>query len=120
MPSDRVSWSIAAICATAGPTRSKAWATRAPNRDRARRRQTEHQRARRRCDVAGKLGNPVKRGMGSSPTGRLRRGRAAPILLPIFAVEGTDMSNQTHDALIQLSDALAARTAAAAGLVVSI
>ena len=30
------------------------------------------------------------------------------------------MSNQTHDALIQLSDALAARTAAAAGLVVSI
>src|SRR5947207_2405539 len=59
-------------------------------------------------------------GWDPSPTGRWCRGCAAPILLPSYLSEGTDMPGQTQDALIRLSDALAARTAAAAGLVASI
>src|SRR5882762_7316553 len=59
-------------------------------------------------------------GSASPPSGGLRPGCAAPILPPILLGGGTDMPDQTPNALTQWSEALAALVAGSAGLVASI
>src|SRR5690242_7589394 len=58
--------------------------------------------------------------MGSLPNRPMAPGLRSVDPPPHLLSEGTDMPDQTPDALSQLSDALAARAASAVGLVASI